>query len=330
MAQNLIRKEMEISPENLKLTRNNIAGGSNFIFDEKGFSQRKGVSTDLDRIMFDYSTRQKGYCSIIPTDTYIYLNSQRAKVVILKEWDDLEDKHKELLFKLVFDDGSFRDIGSISFSGVSPGTSANIDSFTLYSGKSVRGCGLFFIVTKSYYKTGEKEVGIYELSQDLSRWVEVEDDDMYAPTILFNGRGESFYIAVNNDPNYKLDSPRYLESKNLLSGAFKSYFTTDGYSFSFSLPFDNLTNEEVTCVYKVDAETQYKWTVKAGHSFSESVSIDGKDVELYCEREKGRMVFRTKQGDLYSLRRSNDANNIWFKAYKTDEDNIFKVASMRF
>lgn len=328
MSESLIKKEIILSPEHLCLCRNNVAKGSNFTFSHKGFVQRKALSTEESRIMFDYSLGHKGYGTIIPTDTYVYVNSQRAKVVIVKEWDDLEDKHKILWFRLVFVDGSFRDIGSIDFSGTSPGTSADIDSFTLYSGKEVKGSGLFFIVTKSYFKTGEKKVEIYELSQDLSNWTTLRGEDMYAPTVFFNGRGESYYIAYNNDPTYKLESPCYLESKNLLSGAFKSYFTTDGYSFAFSLPFDNLTNEEITCTYKYDRETEFKWTIKEGHSFSECVSLEGKEVALHCDREKGRMVFRTNSGELYSLVRSNEPNNIWFKAYKTDNDNILKVASM--
>ncbi len=328
MSESLIKKEIILSPEHLCLYRNNVAKGSNFIYSDKGFVQRKALSTNESRIMFDYSSGYKGYGTIIPTDTYIYINSQRAKVVIVQEWEDLEGKHKILWFKLVFADGTFQDIGSINLSGHSPGTSADIDSFTLYSGKGVRGSGLFFIITKSYFKTGEKEVGIYELSKDLSKWTALSGDDMYAPTVFFNGKGESYYIAYNNDPTYKLEAPRYLESKNLLSGAFKSYFTTDGYSFAFSLPFDNLTNEEVTCTYKYDRETEFTWTIKEGHSFSECVSLEGKEIALHCDREKGRMVFRTKSGELYSLTRSNETNNIWFKAYKTDTDNIMKVASM--
>ena len=329
MPNEIIKKDIILSPEHLNLDSNNVAGGSNFIFSDKGFVQRKAVTTDEGKIMFNYSQGlHRGYATIIPTDTYVYVENERAKVVIVKEWDDLSGAHKIFWFKLVFNDGSFKEIGSINLSGSSPGTSADIDAFTLYSGAGVKGCGLYFIAKKSYFKTGDVEVGIYELSSDLSQWITLENDDMYSPTVFFNGRGEAYYIAFNNDPTYKLETPQFLESKNLLTGSFKSYFTTDGYSFSFSLPFDKLTNEEITCVFNYDRDTQFKWTIKAGHSFSESVKVEGKDVALHCDREKGRMVFRTTEGDLFPLVKSNDTNNIWFKAYKTDADNIMKVASM--
>ena len=327
MSEKITKKEFILSPEHLSLYRENIAKGSNFTFSDKGFVQRKALTTQEDKIMFDYSNGHSYYATVIPTETYVYVEGERAKVVILKEWDDIEDKIKILWFKLVFNDGRFKDIGSINLSGSSPKTSGKIDAFTIYSGASVKGCGIFFIIKKSYI-TGDVEGSVYELSKDQSQWIRLESDDMYWPTVFFNGRGESYYMALNNDPTYKLDTPQYLESKNLLTGAFKSYFTTDGYSYSFSLPFDDLTNEEVTCVYNYDREVQFIWTVKAGHSVSESVSVEGKNVKLYCDREKGRMVFRTTEGELYSLTRGKDANNIWFKAYKTDNHNILKVASM--
>ena len=327
MAEKLIKKEFVLSPQNLSIHRANVAKGSNFIFSDKGFIQRKAFYTDNDKLMFVRSRGQSYYGTVIPTDSYVYVEGQRAKVVIVKELDEAQDIGKILWFKLVFNDGTFKDIGSIDLSGHSPRTSAKIDAFTIYSGAGVKGCGIFFIIKKRYLSE-DVEGSVYELSKDYSQWIKLENGDMYSPTVFFNGRGESYYIAFNNDPTYKLDSPQYLESKNLLNGAFKSYFTTDGYSFSFSLPFDNLTNEEVTCVYNYDRETQFTWTIKAGHSFSESVSLEGKKIALHCDRQKGRMVFRTTEGEIYPLTRSNDTNNIWFKAYKTEDADILKVASM--
>ena len=191
MSEKITKKEFILSPEHLSLYRENIAKGSNFTFSDKGFVQRKAFSTDENKIMFDYSNGHSYYATVIPTETYIYVDGERAKVVILKEWDDIEDKIKILWFKLVFNDGSFKDIGSINLSGSSPKTSVKIDAFTIYSGASVKGCGIFFIIKKSYI-TGDVEGSVYELSKDRSQWIRLESDDMYWPTVFFNGRGESY------------------------------------------------------------------------------------------------------------------------------------------
>ncbi len=326
MSKEVIQKQLDASVDLLSLKNLNFARGNNFLFKNGEFTSRKGISTDEKRIMFDYMGR--AYATVIPTDTYIFYDGKRANVAIVREWEDIEDIYKVYRFKLVFADGTVKDIGSIDFSGFSPGTSAEPTSYIIYSGKSIKGGGLFFIVNKYYQKTDTNVVGIYEISRGFDSWIALQNEDMYAPTVFFNGQGESCYIAKFNDPNFQLPTPQFLESKNLLTGAFKSYFTTDGYSFAFTLPYDNLTNEVITCGYSLDEERYYEWTIKEGHSTSQQVSIGEEKIELYCDREKGRMVFTKPSGELFHLEKSNTVNNIWFKAYKSNDNDALKVASM--
>ena len=327
MSKEVIQKKIDLSSEMLCHNAAGIARGNNFLFKNGEIFSRKGMITDETRKMFQFDGR--AYATVISTDTYIFYEGKRANVVIVREWEDIEDIYKVYRFKLVFADGKSKDIGSIDFSGFSPGTSAEPTSYVIYSGKSVRGGGLFFIVNKHYQKTNTNVVGIYEISSDFSQWIPLENKDMYAPTIFFNGQGESNYIALFNDPNLKLPTPQFLESKNLLTGAFKSYFTTDGYSFAFSLPYDNLTGEVITCGYNLNEETYLEWSIKEGHSISSEIMlIEGEEVVLRCDRAKGRMVFTKPSGELFHLPKFSMINNLWFKAYKSNENDALKVASM--
>ena len=86
MAEKLIKKEFVLSPQNLSIHRANVAKGSNFIFSDKGFIQRKAFYTDNDKLMFVRSRGQSYYGTVIPTDSYVYVEGQRAKVVIVKSW----------------------------------------------------------------------------------------------------------------------------------------------------------------------------------------------------------------------------------------------------
>ncbi len=327
MSKEAVKKTIDLSSQLFCCNESRIAKGNNFLFKNGEIISRKGINTNESRKLFQFSG--KAYATVIPTDTYIFYKGKRANILIVREWEDIEDIYKVYKFKLLFADGTVKDIGSIDFSGHSPGTSAEPTSYIIYQGKNVRGGGLFFIVNKYYEKTHTNVVGIYEISEDFSYWIPLENEDMYAPIVFFNGQGESNYIAKFNDPNINLPTPEFLESKNLLTGAFKSYFTTDGYSFAFSLPYDNLTGEAITCGYNLNAETYLEWTVNEGHPVSANeVEIEGTKVVLRCDREKGRMVFTTPSGELFHLPKTNSVNNLWFKAYKSNQNDALKVASM--
>lgn len=187
--------------------------------------------------------------------------------------------------------------------------------YMTYSGKPVleNGLGLFLYICGRYGggKSSQK-FRLYELKhtkdsdyaeslQGMSYvWEELTEEYFYAPTVLVNGKGNTYsYLPANEFTEYASQST--WESFNLMTPKFKAYFTTDGGYYtnssgektwkgsrSFTIPWtvarvkksdnDYVLAHDFKITYTDNAGNENVITIPAGYNNSEVVtnfSADG-------------------------------------------------------
>lgn len=161
-------------------------------------------------------------------------------------------------------------------------------------------------------------------------WVDLSGQ-VYAPLIMINGRG----VEQGADT-----AGTAAEGFNLLTGAFRCQFTSDGQSYTFALPLKNLTSGagETTTVrgYSVQGR-ELLWTIppfdgNAGQSENSQVvsEADGKAVFVSFDKQLGRIQFLTAPSAYYPYPDLKSTNNIEVAAWKTFSQNKRKIFHMQF
>ena len=113
----------------------------------------------------------------------------------------------------------------------------------------------------------------------------------------------------------------------MLNGIFYAYFSSDGYSSEFSLPFSNISDENVICRVHYSPSSYTEWVIYAGKN-SASQTFMGTTVTVNVDRSKGLIYFTVEAGD-YSvpLMGKYKANNIRITATKKTEGSFDDVVS---
>lgn len=224
---------------------------------------------------------------------------------------------------LVSESGYFKPIGNMSFFRTTSEIFYTPINVLFYTGKPQNGGGVFAMVTvqNSYY-TDDRYYNLFEISKDLKEWNRVYD--FYIPTLYINGRGNKYQIAKAEN-NVTIATPKILESPNMLNGRFHSYFTSDGYSNSFRLPFTDLSSDSIVCRVYYTLRDYIEWQI-SGTSIVNTQKFFGKDVTMEVDREKGTVYFTSDGGD-YAIPAMNmyHENNIKITATKEIENGISKV-----
>lgn len=107
-------------------------------------------------------------------------------------------------------------------------------SETFYAGKKTVGEGIYMLATEA-----DGVNNLYEVVTDSNKtktFKKLTADDLYAPTVYINGKGDSYStLPAATETTYAPAS--FFEGYNSLSAAWSSYFyTTDGVSNAFTLP----------------------------------------------------------------------------------------------
>ncbi len=296
----------------------------NMYVTEKGLSTRPGMRLSDDPIVFNPWEFSDGYTEFSITNLCIDINRKTAHIAVSSE----DDSYSNINYHIcaVFSDGSRQNLGCITFTRTDSYTFGVPASYIIYSGKPLTGCGIYFL-TRIVYGNMPDDYRIYELSEDMSQWHLMLDSDFYTPTVLMNGHGDSSAKAIL-DQAVSLSSPRKLESVNMLNGYYHSYYTTDGYSSSFSLPFIPTEQSRIVCRMDNNFDTYTEWSINAGDSISDTVSLEGVELRIRCERSLGRVFFETSGGALYAPAFYGKENNIRFTSDREIASSALKVCSM--
>ncbi len=292
---------------------------------ENGAFCRKGFNCDIKNPIYrsDFSLYTEN--ELILTECYFFLNGEYGRVAIAVA-DNLSSN---IIFnmKLIFLSGEVKEIGQIEFNRVSFDQFGRPDGFTVFSGKPTKGCGIYFICRQVYGEGFEDFVRVMELNANMDGWILLNESDIYAPVLLVNGRGERYYFATAHGESLKLPNPISYQTRNLLTGKFVSYYTTDGTSYGFLLPLENLDNTLIRCTLENDGETTV-WEIPGSEENSSAITFNGDNVVVLCDRKKGRIYIKVVGGADYPFPYTGKLNNLKIEAYKTDEKGKIKVASM--
>lgn len=152
----------------------------------------------------------------------------------------------------------------------------------------------------------------------------VPQTDIYAPIVVVNAIGGETGKAKKNGV--------FFEGFNLLTGAFWSYFTTDGTASQFKLPVEGLTyntGENTVIEYTAQGGSVAEWEITAPMQ-SAVADVNGTAVYADINYTDGRISFRASTGEAYKLPAIGISSNLRIKAWKTDEAALEKISGMRF
>ena len=256
------------------------------------------------------------YLDFTVTDTVCYVNSVPENLAYCcTGYAD----GATLYFYLVDSKGNISPAGSIVF--------YRLDSEHFYTPQNVfftvsqriDGSGVFAFI---YRKSGNDEIcETYEATSDFSGWASASDR-YYVPTVSINGRGEN-YDTAHTSLNLSFPEPRRLEDLNILTGKYRCYFTSDGFSCYFRLPYGNIPAlSSLSCRVYSAPDTYTEWIIPSLGNQA-TATFSGGTVYLYLDRTLGILRFWKSPED-YSVPYMPRCklNNIVVTA-ETGEDEVF-------
>ena len=222
------------------------------------------------------------------TDNELAVGDKTGKITVAYIKND-EATHIYRIF-LVCGDSYSEKIGDIYFNRVTDSIFYTPSNIVFFNAAPQNGGGLFaFVKLSNMHDTESTENRIYEIDSQYKNWN--MHSSTYIPTVYINGRGNAYEEAKINGTVYT-GQPKDLETLNLINGTFKAYFSSDGYSSLFRLPYSNLANTSVTCILYWDTTNYVKWVVYEGQISSTEMTVNGKEVKMYVDRTTGTVFFR--------------------------------------
>ena len=249
-------------------------------------------------------------------NTGIYLNGEYNRIVTAESLTD--DYAYYVNVFLVSESGSLKPIGKLTFFRTTSEIFYMPINILFYTGAPQSGGGIFAMVTvQNNYYEDERYYNFFEISEDLTEWNKIYD--FYIPTLYVNGRGNKYELAKANN-EVTTASPKILESPNMLNGRFHAYFTSDGYSNSFRLPFTDLSSESIICRIYYTLRDYVEWQI-SGSSIVNTQNFFGQKVTMEADREKGTIYFTVSDADyaIPAMKMYNE-NNIKITATKEIEN----------
>lgn len=268
----------------------------NVIFENGVLKTRKGLVTDTDSIFeidTEYAIDTADYSF---TDVKYFYNGEEKQLAYSKVV--YSGANEMINVYLVGSDRSADFIGYMNFTPLDSTTFYRPINVLFFVGKPKTGGGIYCIVTLKNDYDGKTEYRFYEVASNFSSWSHIYD--YYTPTVMINGRGDRYETAA--DEGLISDSkPQTLQALNILSGGFSAYYTSDGYSSAFKLPFINLDNSTVKCRVNVSPENYTEWTVLANSTVSSTQTFYGKQIKIKVDRTVGTVYFCEENDIAFSV-----------------------------
>lgn len=299
-----------------------IAEGKNVFISEGMLKTRKGIATSLENII-DISNYE-GFLSAkyFLSNTAFVKDSKAVQIAYVKIHYDNSNCY--LAVFAIDEKGNAESLGAICFGRVDDLTFYQPQSVNFFVGTAQNGGGLFaFVGLKNPYDEAY-EYRLYEIDGDFRGWTNAYNH--YVPTVYINGQGNRYAYAENSN-QIVTENPKTLEALNILNGAFYAYYSSDGYSDSFRLPYTSLANKSVSARIYYDITTYTDWTVYSDES-AVTKSFMGYNVTMNVNREKG-IVYFTVNDEEFSVPMMSkySANNIRIMAHKDLGEEFEAVAS---
>lgn len=300
-----------------------LSNCKNVYYSDGLLKTRKGFYANKSHIIKSSLVTDDSFQSCTLTGTEVVVDEKTYRIVI--DYTQVASSDQYITIFFIGADREKRAAGSLSFKRISEEIFYIPSNITFFQAAAKNGGGIYaFVTCSNMYDYEDKTYSIYEIDSDYESWE--LSTDYYIPIAYVNGRGDSFEKAVETKQIY-MGEPHLLEPLNLLNGTFLAYFSSDGYSSRFSLPFSKLTDETVSCrIYYT--ETKYMdWSVSAG-SNSDTKKFFSADVTMNVDRNKGEIYFTVEDGDFsVPLMSKYKANNIKITATKRNDEDFGAVVS---
>ena len=268
----------------------------NMIYQKGKLNTRPGFSAIEESVVPPVEYADTVYLPFTVTDTVYYSGSKRYNVAY-RCTGDVSFASLQVFF--IDEEGNISSAGNIMCQRISESLfSIPTDVFFLVDRRVKEdGDGVFAFVTKQSY--GDESYAIYEACGGFARWDNCESE-IYVPTVRINGRGNRYDTASPlEDLNYP--EPEMPETLNVLTGKFKCYFTADGLSSIFRLPYGSLDSlSPLVCRVYVSTDEYTEWVIPPTANHASAV-IFGETVYLYVDRNLGVIRFWNGQSD-YCIR----------------------------
>ena len=309
------------SPE--LIADNKIASGCNVWYKDSYLKSRPGFKNDPDKVLETQIYSNVGEIKYKVTDTMINLGGEYFRIATGEVFTG--DYAYYVNTYLIDLSGNISPMGDIAFNRLSS-TSFYIPAhINFFNGKPQNGGGIFAIIALyDKYNWSKKSYCIYEVNADYTEWERV--DEFYIPTVLINGRGNKYQTA-KKEKGFSTDAPLTLESQNMLDGRFYAYYTSDGYSHSFRLPFNSLADDTISCKIYYTISDYIEWVIPPDN-IRDIQEFYNQKVSAFVDRDTGILYFTGESGDFpIPIMELCSENNIKITATKDIEDGMASIAN---
>ena len=298
---------------------NQLTAVLNMWWKDQALRTRAGLATTVER-SFHIQTSGMGdslSCQVHPP-VRVYRDGKPEDYVCCScEFETSRANHVFHFYRFN-ESGSATHVSSLTFLDYEDGDPYATGMFMFAATPTEDGIGLYAV-----FNSGD----IYSMNKNFELQ-KIDKSEIYAPLVVVNA------VGVDDTGSPPVVSGTQFEGYNLLSGAFRTAFTTDGKAHEFKLPLDNLTlnnGESPAVEYTGTDGTVTRW-----ESFSNtmlyaqaSAEIGGETVTVKLYRQSGIIEFSTGADTPYPLPGSI-SNNLIVTAWKTDPEATKKIANMQF
>jgi len=301
---------------------NSLESSKNVWLSNGMLKTRPGIVTEYNRLL-DNLDFQGFYHNYNTADIEISINGEMHQIIT--EEIEFDDSTYIYLTHFINSQGAPNGRAEMHFQRIDDSNFFRPSKIVFFKGAPQNGCGIFaFVKLVNIENYKEKTSHIYELDAKFSTWNRIVST--YIPTVYINGRGNMYEISSASNQAFK-GTPTRLEKLNILNGRFHAYYSSDGHSSSFRLPFSNIADDTVECRFYYSLENYIEWVVEATET-SATAQIDNVPVILNIDRSKGIFYFTVEAGDYeLPLIGHQNENNIRITATKNTDYNLSDVAS---
>ncbi len=318
-----LNKGLDLSDSPLYIDDGSLSDCKNVIYSDGALKTRPGISAESENILEGSYTNDAFFNNYQITDSELYINGDYYRIVT--EISEMGLSEYNVSVYLLGRDREITSIGKMNFVRVTDEEFYIPSNITFYQGRPKAGAGIYALVTENNMEDYTQTLyEIYELNTNKSAWK--KSTNFYVPTVYINGRGDSYELAKAD--NFAFTGvPKVLEAPNMLNGKFYAYFSSDGYSTSFTLPINKLADVSVICRIYYSPTSYVTWSMTAGKT-SSTKEFMGVEVTANVDRDKGLIYFTAPSGDYaVPVMSKYKANNIRITATKTMEDDFSDIVS---
>lgn len=312
------------SPPNCNEAKNlGLTDCKNVFYKNGCLRHRLGLLTDNTNLIDNSAYSQKIYSTAETTGIEVMIDEKPAKMIV--EEIDYDISAYILLAHFISEKGKHLKSAPIYFQRLEDRIFYIPTKVSYFKGTPVSGSGIFALVfLQNRYDLSQKSSRIFEINSQFTGWERIYSP--YIPTVYINGRGNHYEKAKGTNQAFE-GTPKLLESLNLLEHSFHSYFSTDGFSSSFRLPFSSISEDRVVGRLYYSVSSYVEWIIPKGQNTA-TQSLYSVSVTMTVNREKGIVSFSVPAGE-YAMPLISDRNenNLRITATKSCDYDIDDICS---